>query len=62
MEGGGGQCAHQYVLSPVKTHHPDSELISICSYSLMLRGETANINYIASGLTCPELERTAYYT
>ena len=25
-------------------------------------GETANINYIASGLTCPELECTTYYT
>ena len=51
-------------VAPLKTHYPDSEPTSLCSYSLILctKQRAANTNFIVFGLTHLGLESLIYHT
>jgi hypothetical protein len=53
-----------YKCRTCRTHYPDSESTSICSFSLMLRAyrRSRNFFFIVFGLTRPGLESTIYHT
>jgi hypothetical protein len=61
---GANSLKQQSAYSPTRTHYPDSEPASLCSFSLMLvlSKEATNTNFIVLGLTRPGFEPMIYRT
>ena len=53
---------NEMMIAPLKTHYPDSEPTSLCSFSFLLSVEATNTNFVVFGLTRLGLEPTIYRT